>query len=398
MISATDALKAILERVPVLGTVTLSVRRTGGRTLAGNITAAVDVPHFDNSAMDGYAVMAADIRETPVVLRVSGEIPAGTGPGERLRPGEARRIMTGAPVPEGADTVVPHERTRDTGAEGVRIVKSLPIGANIRRIGSDIRKHSRVLESGHTIRSFEQGVLASMGIEFVSVHRWPSVCLLPTGDELRRPGKPLGPGKIRDSNSTTVGALLGAEGCEIIDAGITTDDDAALATAINGGLRSDMLVTLGGVSAGKYDAMPRLFADAGVECVFHRVNIKPGMPLFFGMKGPVPVFGLPGNPVSAVVTFSQFVRPAIRRMSGRQDPGARPVVRARLGSVIEKKDGKRHYVRGILENPGGEATVRPAGGQESHATSVLAKANCLIILPEEKKYFGPEDIVEAELL
>jgi molybdopterin molybdotransferase len=403
MISASDALNVILGRVPVLGTVTLSVRRALGHALAGKITAAVDVPHFDNSAMDGYAVIAADIARAPAVLRVAGETAAGAGPGGGLRPGEALRIMTGAPVPGGADAVVPHELTApagddESGRECVSVAASLPAGANIRRAGSDIRKGSEVFDSGHEIRPFEQGVLASMGIGYVTVHRRPSVYLAPTGNELRGQGPPLGPGKIRESNSAALGALLRAEGCGLTGAEIIPDDPPLLAAAIAAGLRSDMLVTIGGVSAGKYDLMPRLFAEAGVELVFHRVNIKPGMPLYFGMKGEVPVFGLPGNPVSAVVTFSQFVRPAIRRMSGRRDPAARRIVRARLGTTIEKKDGKRHYLRGILDTSGDEATVLPAGTQESHAASVLARANCLIILPEGKNHFGPPDVVETELI
>jgi len=402
MISASEALRLIVERISPLGTVTLSIRRAGGHALAGKVTAPADVPHFDNAAMDGYALSAADIREAPATLRVAGETAAGAAPGGELRPGEARRIMTGAPVPAGADTVVPHELTEDGGAddgpEGVRILRSLPKGANIRRTGSDIQKNSEVFGPGHVIRPFEQGVLASMGIVCVTVHRRPSVCLMPTGDELVSDGKPLAPGKIRESNSTSIGAMLRAEGCDVDDAGIIPDDPALLATAIDAGLRRDMLVTIGGVSAGRYDAMPRLFAEAGVVRVFHRVNIKPGMPLWFGMKGAVPVFGLPGNPVSAVVTFSQFVRPALRRMSGWRDPAGRLTVRARLDAPIEKKDGKRHYVRGILENGEGGATVRPAGRQESHAASVLARANCLIILPEEQKQFGEGDMVEVEPL
>jgi len=388
----------ILGRVPELGPVTLSIRRAGGHALAEKITAAAAVPPFDNSAMDGFAVIAADIASTPAILRIAGETAAGSGPGDQLSPGEARAVATGAPVPAGADTVVPVESTGEAGSGRVIINTPVSRGANIRRAGSDISIGSTVFDRGHLIRPFEQGILASLGIGHVTVRRRPSVCLLSTGDELAGPGTSLGPGKIRESNSHVIGALLGLEGCGVVYPGITPDDPAELALRIAAGLRSDMLITTGGVSAGKCDAVPRLLADAGVEIIFHRVNIKPGMPLLFGMKAVVPVFGLPGNPVSSVVTFSQFVRPAIRRMSGRRDPAGRLIVRARLTTKIQKKDGKRHYVRGILENTWGGLTVRPAGTQDSHALSVLGRANCLIILPEETELFMPSDIVDTEML
>jgi len=397
-IPVAEALDLILGRVPVLGHVTLSARRADGHALASDITAGADVPPFDSSAMDGYAVTAGDLHDTPVSLRVAGETAAGDPPGGPLRPGEAHAIMTGAPVPPGAGAVVPIEATEEEPGGKIRIQVSPLAGANIRKAGSDIRKGTTVLGRGHALRPFELGVLASLGIGFVTVHRRPSVSLVSTGNELVEPGRPLAAGKIRESNSSVLAGMLGREGCDVRHTGITRDDPAELALAISAGLGTDMLITMGGVSAGRYDFLPRLFSEAGVEPVFHRVNIRPGMPLWFGMKGGVPVFGLPGNPVSAAVTFSQFVRPAILRMSGRRDPGEKIVVKARLETGIEKTDGKRHFVRGILRTSGEGPTVTPAGKQDSHAGSVLARANCLIIVPEETRSLKASEMVDAEVL
>src|SRR3990172_6459076 len=237
MISAQDALTMILGRVPELGPVTLSIRRAGGHALAEKITAAAAVPPFDNSAMDGFAVIAADIASTPAILRIAGETAAGSGPGDQLSPGEARAVATGAPVPAGADTVVPVESTGEAGSGRVIINTPVSRGANIRRAGSDISIGSTVFDRGHLIRPFEQGILASLGIGHVTVRRRPSVCLLSTGDELAGPGTSLGPGKIRESNSHVIGALLGLEGCGVVYPGITPDDPAELALRIAAGLR-----------------------------------------------------------------------------------------------------------------------------------------------------------------
>src|SRR6185503_9729575 len=212
--------------------------------------------------------------------------------------------------------------------------------------------------------------------------------------------KPLAPGKIRDSNSTVVTELVRNERCPLRTIPGATDDRAALSAAVDAGFasRPDLLVTTGGVSAGRLDAVPEILAAAGVEIVFHKVNIKPGMPLLFGMRGDVPVFSLPGNPVSSAVTFLQFVRPAIRKMSGDPDPGSRKLMKAKLAAPITKRDGKRHFVRGLLEWRNGEPTVRPAGAQESNVASTLVAANCLIILPEAKAEFVESEYVETEML
>ncbi len=398
MISAEQARSTILERVPVLGPVSLSVRRAGGHRLHGDLAAPVNVPPFDNSAMDGYAVRSGDLRDTPVLLAIAGETAAGSGPGEPLARGTARAVMTGAPIPPGADAVVQIEWTERASDREVRVLRNVAAGANVRRAGSDIPADRIALAGGTLVGPFEQGMLASLGVEFVTVHRLPSVRFIPTGNELTPPGTPLGPGKIRESNSHVVAGLLRREGCDARIDPIVADDRGSLAAAFAARRGDDALLISGGVSAGRFDIVPDALAAAGVEIVFHRVNIKPGMPLLFGMRGDTPVFALPGNPVSAAVTFLQFVRPAVRKLSGDPDPGRRETVRARLADSIVKKDGKRHFLRGRLERSDGELRVRLAGPQGSNVASGLAAADCLVILPEERSEFGRLDIIEAEML
>lgn len=398
MISAEQARSTILERVPVLGPVSLSVRRAGGHRLHADLAAPVNVPPFDNSAMDGYAVRSGDLRDTPVVLAVAGQTAAGSGPGEPLAPGTARAVMTGAPIPPGADAVVQIEWTEPASEREVRVLRSVAAGANIRRTGSDIPADRIALAKGTLVGPFEQGMLASLGVEFISVHRLPSVRFIPTGNELTPPGAALGPGKIRESNSHVVAGLLRREGCEARIDPIVPDERGSLAAAFAVRRGDDALIISGGVSAGRFDIVPDALAEAGVGIVFHRVNIKPGMPLLFGMRGDTPVFALPGNPVSAAVTFLQFVRPAVRKMSGDPDPGRRETVRARLEDGIVKKDGKRHFLRGRLERADGELRVRVAGPQGSNVASGLAAADCLVILPEDRSEFGRLEIIEAEML
>jgi molybdopterin molybdotransferase len=398
MISAGQALSAVLGRVPALGTVTLSLRRAGGYRLAHDIAARHDVPPFDNAGMDGYAVRSADTSAAPAAVAVVGETAAGAPPGELLAPGTARAVMTGAPVPPGTDAVVQFELTEKVSDREVRVLRAVPPGTNYRRRGSDIAAGSVPLRAGRLVRPFEQGVLASLGVQFVEVRRAPSVLLVPTGNELTPADRAPGPGMIRESITHVIAALLRAEGCEVRTAPITADDAALIARAITPGPGIDLVITTGGVSAGRYDELPRALASAGFETVFHGVNIRPGKPLLFGMRGPVPVFALPGNPVSSAVTFIEFVRPAIRKMSGDPEPARKTLIDASLATPIAKTDGKRHYVRGILDLADGRPSVRPAGAQESNVASVLAVANCLIVLPEEGREWEAGSVVEVELL
>lgn len=398
LIDAAPALAAILDRVPPLGTVTVSLRRAEGLRLAHDVVAGHDVPPFDNAGMDGYAVRSTDTAGAPVPLAPAGESAAGDPPGDPLPRGAARAIMTGAPVPPGADAVVQFEWTEPAPGGEVRVLRPVPPGANVRRRGSDIPAGSAPLRAGRLVRPFEQGVLASMGVQFVEVRRAPTVLLVPTGNELTAAGYAPGPGMIRESVTPVIAGLLRAEGCAVNVAPIAPDDAAAIASSAAPARGVDIVVTTGGVSAGRHDELPNALAAAGFATVFHGVNIKPGKPLLFGMRDAVPVFALPGNPVSAAVTFIQFVRPAVRKMSGDPDPGRKTVLGARLSSPVSKADGKRHYVRGILEIESGLPSVRPAGAQESNVASVLAGANCLILLPEEGREWAAGSTVEVELL
>ncbi len=276
MISADQARSTIIERVPVLGTVTMSLRRAAGHHLAADILALTDVPPFDNAAMDGYAVRSAETANAPVVMAIAGETAAGDAPGGPLARSTAHAVMTGAPVPRDADAVVQVEWTEAVSDREVRVLKPVVAGANIRRAGSDISTSSVPLRKGHLVRAYGQGVMASLGIEFIAVHRKPSVYFIPTGNELTAPGKPLGPGKIRESNSHVVTELLRREGCDVRSAPITPDGRALLSEAIAGGSGCDMLVTTGGVSAGRYDTVPDILAGAGTKSCFTRSTSSRG--------------------------------------------------------------------------------------------------------------------------
>jgi molybdopterin molybdotransferase len=373
----------------------VALRHALGRTLTEEIVAAEQVPPFDNAAMDGYAVRSEDL---PASLRIVGELASGDVPAIPLRTGEAMAIMTGAMVPAGCTAVVQQEWTDVRGDGTVTINKTVPPGHNIRTAGSDIPRGKSIVPSGTLLRPQELGVLASLGKEFVTVARRPEVAILTTGSELVDLRRPLPPGKIRNSNLYVLSALVEEAGGEPRELGIAKDDPAEIRAKLADGLRADLLVTSGGVSVGKFDLVPTLLAESGVRIHFSKVNIKPGMPLLFGTFGATAVFGLPGNPVSGMVTFLQFVRPALSMMLGRAASAERISLRARMEHEIVKHDGKRHYVRGVLSHRDGILTVRSTGSQVSNILTSLARANCLIILPETLERVRAEDEVEVELL
>jgi molybdopterin molybdotransferase len=345
--------------------------------------------------MDGYAVRSED-RLAP--LRVVGELAAGDVPAVPVRPGEAIAIMTGAMLPEGCTAVVQQEWTELRADGTVVLLKQVTPGHNIRKAGSDIALGETALPKGTLLRPQELGLLASLGREFVTVARRPSAAILTTGSELADLRRPLTPGKIRNSNAYVLAGLVEEAGAEGRQLGIATDDPAAIGAKIAEGLRADILITSGGVSVGKFDIVATLLAEAGVRLHVAKVNIKPGMPLLFGTLGATAVFGLPGNPVSAMVTFLQFVRPALFQMLGRPSGAGRVALRARIEHEIVKTDAKRHYVRGVLSLRDGQLSVRSTGSQVSNILTSLARANCLIILPEMVERVSPDDHVEVELL
>lgn len=410
MINAKEALDIILKTVQSLGTVTVSLSRSLGYALAEDIIAVEHIPSFDNTAMDGYAIRSVDVQRVPVTLEIVDEIAAGKVANVLLKSGQAMGIMTGAKVPEGADAVVQMEwtervdeapaRLREPHGRGghVKVVRSVSTGHNIRKAGGDIQKGSRVLGKGQTIRPQEIGVLASLGKQFVQTVRPVRVAVLATGDEVVELGKPLTEGKIRNSNAYVLQALVQECRGEFVNLGIAQDDRAELKYKIGEGLKADVLITSGGVSAGKYDLVIEVLNELGVEIKFLKVNIKPGMPLVFAVFHDHYVFGLPGNPVSTMVTFLKFVKPAVLKLMGHRVVDSGIKIHARLQHEMKKTDGKRHFVRGILEGQNGAVTVRSTGSQVSNVMSSLTRANCLIILPEEKTQFTAGDEVEVELL
>ena len=334
--------REVLERIAPLEPLELSLLEAHGCVLAEDAVAREDVPGFANSAMDGYAVRTDAVGDG-AELKVAGEVAAGTASERTLQPGEAMGIMTGAPLPPGADAVVPIEEVTERG-DRVVIDRAPRVGAHVRPAGESARAGETVLEAGRRLGAADVGMLAACGLAFVRAHPRPRVAVISTGDELVEPGRPLGPGQIRDSNSYTLVAAARDAGAMSFRQMFVRDDRRALAEAFEGALAtSDMLVVSGGVSAGRYDFVKRVLAEMG-DVTFRKVAIKPGMPQAFGFVSDVPCFGLPGNPVSAFVSFEIFVRPAIRRLQGRADLN-RPRVRARLEASVRSSAHRVEFVR-----------------------------------------------------
>jgi molybdopterin molybdotransferase len=369
----------------------LDLLRAHGSVLAETVTSPVSLPGFDNSAMDGYAVCAADLEsataDAPVRLPVVGDIPAGDPSPAAVRPGLCARIMTGAPMPSGADAVVPVEWT-DGGVAAVAVDRPVRVGNAVRPAGGDVVEGAVVLRPGGRIGAGEMGVLAAVGRRSVSVYPRPRVVVLSTGEELVEPGRPLGPGQIWESNSFMIAAAARDAGCEVHRHGFVGDDPRTVLDTLEGLLvRADIVITTGGVSMGAYDVVKEVLTREGtVE--FTQVAMQPGKPQGFGAIGPdrTPIVTLPGNPVSAFVSFQIFVLPALRRLRGL-DPRGLPTARAVLTAPVTSPKGRRSYLRGVLEESphGREAapTVSPALRQDSHQLSALAGANALIVVPEE---------------
>ena len=354
-----------------------------GCVLAEDVVAPAPLPGFDNSAMDGYAVRAADLVGAPVVLPVVGDVAAGPASPLRVQPGLCVRIMTGALLPQGADTVVPVEWT-DGGIAQVRIDKAPDIGGFIRRAGEDVQAGETVLLSGSYLGSAQIGLAAAVGRSRLLVRPRPRVVVVSTGSELVEPGTPLAPGQLPDSNSLMLTTACIEAGAMAYRVGIIPDDGKRLLDALEDQLvRADLLVTSGGVSVGAYDVVKEVLSRLGTVG-FHKVAMQPGMPQGFGVIGPdrTPVFGLPGNPVSASVSFEAFVRPALRRMLGAESL-MRPVVSAVTTTDLVSPLGKRSFLRVWLEVRDGAYVIKPVSGVGSHLVAGLARANALAIVPED---------------
>ncbi len=397
VLSVEEAQGRILATVRVLEPERVPILEALGRVLAEEVTADRDIPPLANSAMDGYAVRAADVAQVPARLQVIGEAPAGRLCLVEVGPGTAVRIMTGAPLPAGADAVVPFEHTRpvrsldwqpaapDQSAAGewVEVLRETHPGANVREAGEDVRAGQVVLFPGHVLRPQEIGMLAALGRMEVAVIRRPRVAILATGDEVVPPWETPGPGQIRDANSYTVAAQVRQYGGIPLILGVARDEEALIREGVRRALaeRADLIITSGGVSIGDFDLVKQVLAAEG-EMHFWSLNMKPGRPMAFGVVGGVPLVGLPGNPVSAMIATELFVRPALLKMQGVTE-WPWPEVRARLADPITRKDGRRHYLRVRLrQTPDGwEATL--TGDQGSGILYSLVQADGLAIIPED---------------
>lgn len=392
MMSVEEALERVLahfrpleaEDVPLLGAL--------DRVLAEDALSPINIPPLDNTAMDGYALRAVDTAgagpDNPVWLRVTTELAAGYVAEETVAPGTAVRIMTGAPIPPGADAVAEFEVVDREGDEIV-LRRPIALDRNVRHAGEDVRQGEMVLSSGTFLRPAEVGVLASLGRTRVRVVRRPRVAILSTGDEVAAPGEALRPGQIYDANGYSVAAQTVRCGGEPILLGVARDRREELASKLAEGLSAgaDLLITSGGVSVGDFDMVKEVLAAEG-RVEFWLVRMKPGKPLAFGLIRGVPLLGLPGNPVSAMVSFETFARPAILKMSGRT-AFRRPQVEARLVDGLRRKDGRRHYLRVRVSRTGDGYEARLTGDQGSGILTSMALANGLAVVSEERSWLPP---------
>jgi molybdopterin molybdotransferase len=390
-----DARRTILENVSPLGVERVSLLESLGRVIAEDIVAPSDMPSFDNSAMDGFAVREADCRE-PASLRISGYIPAGGAETIPLAPGCAIRIMTGAPVPDGCDAVVPVEETEES-ADQVRIRGRVIARQHIRFKGEDVSCGETIILAGTVIRPPEISMLASFGKAIVPVWRRARVAILSTGDELIELGEPVEKGKIINSNALSLAASVMECGATPIILGIARDNKQSHREKMLEGLNADALITSAGVSAGDRDLVREVLADLGVEQVFWRVDIKPGGPTAFGMKDGKPVFSLPGNPVSTMVTFEEFVRPALLRMMGHKRV-IKPFVKAILQSKARKKPGKINFLRVKLISENGRYLAYSSGDQNTGILKTMMLADAIAMLPADRCEFSPGEEVDVQII
>ncbi|MFJ2742723.1 gephyrin-like molybdotransferase Glp [Streptomyces sp. NPDC087440] len=427
--SVDEHLDDVLGAIRPLEPIELQLPDAQGCVLVEDVTVPVSLPPFDNSSMDGYAVRVADVAdastEFPAVLTVIGDVAAGSGGAElTVGPGEAARIMTGAPLPPGAEAVVPVEWTDGGSGEGpattfrsaganpgdssgqVRVHRPAKARAHVRAAGSDVKAGDTALEAGTVLGPPQVGLLAAIGRATVLVRPRPRVVVMSTGSELVQPGEELGPGQIYDSNSFALTAAARDAGAIAYRVGAVTDDAAELRDTIEDQLvRADLLVTTGGVSVGAYDVVKEALShtsdedEPGSGVDFRKLAMQPGKPQGFGSIGPdhTPLLALPGNPVSSYVSFELFVRPAIRALMGLEDVH-RPVVRATLTAdkALDSPSGRRQFLRGTYDAEAG--TVTPVGGSGSHLVAALAHADCLLVVPEDTTSLAPGSEVDVVLL
>lgn len=380
MLSVEDARARMLAAFAPVPAEVVSVERALGRVLAADVTARVTQPPADVSAMDGYAARAADLAETPVTLRVAGEVPAGGAYPAQLQPGEAVRIFTGAPLPAGADTVVIQENAARDG-DTVTVQQGEPAGRWVRPAGLDFREGAVGLRAGRRLTARDVGLAAAMNRPWLGVRRTPRVAVLATGDEVVLPGEALGANQIVNSNGYALSAFVAACGAEPLHLGVAPDDRAGLAAALGAAKGADLLLTCGGVSVGAHDLVQDVLADLGAEIGFWKIAMRPGKPLMFADLAGMPVMGLPGNPVSGLVCATLFVRPAIDRLLGRAAP-AEPRLPARAGRDLPANGPRQEYMRATLsQDAQGWRVATPFETQDSAMLSRLAAADALLVRP-----------------
>jgi molybdopterin molybdotransferase len=389
LVSIDEAQQLILECVPRLPQESVAVEEAAGRVLAEPAASTIDLPPFDSSAMDGFALRAEDTPGTlPVPFRIAAGAPAKRG----LEPGEAMGIATGGAVPAGADAVIPLEYVVDND-NTVEIQGRVAPGANIRPAGGDLRQGELVVAAGVRLGGAQVAALSAAGLAEVRVSQRPSAAVLATGSELRRPGEPLEPGQIYEANGVLIEAQLASAGATVERLSTVADTEDAHREALGRGLEADVFVTSGGVSVGPHDLVRRIEAELGVEEVFWGVSVKPGKPISFGVRDGRLVFGLPGNPVSVLVGFELFVRPAVLALQGVVDPRPR-FERGRLGGELERNPARDELVRGRLVFDDEGTLVEPLPGRESHMIARAALADALVLVRRGDDRLRPGDSVE----
>lgn len=385
MISVRAALEIVVRDPPLLGSEYVALSQTLGRVLSDPVLASRDVPPFRNAAMDGYAVRAIDVAtasaDTPARLRVLEVVGAGSVPRQTVTAGCATKIMTGSPMPDGADAVVRVEDTEEQDGH-VRVLANVTPGTSVRHPGEDMRAGETVLLPGHVLRPADVGLLASLGIAVLRVRRRPQVAILATGDELVDLGQPLGPGQIVNSNAYTLAAAVEETGGVPRMLGIVRDTPEATRSAFADAFASDMVLSTGGVSMGTFDLVRQTLADLGVTEHFWKIAQKPGKPLTFGTRDRVPIFGLPGNPVSSLVCFYLYVRPALRALSGLSRLHL-PTVSATAAERIQTARGLTEFVRCTLEEEAGTYRARTTGSQSSGVLRSLSLGQGLLVAPPD---------------
>jgi len=392
MISVSEARKIISDNVTALTAITSSIQKAAGHVLAADIYAAHNIPAFPQSSMDGYAFSFGDWKQGEG-LPLTGEMQAGSADQSRLKPGTAIRIFTGAPVPEGADTVVMQEKTKLSDNKLFIEDPAIRINLNVRPEGSEIRAGELALSAGTILTPAAIGFLAAIGVTELSIYPRPSISIIITGKELQEPGLDLKYGQVYECNSFTLGSALNQLHFDKLTINQVDDDLTALTEVLSASLnRSDVVLLTGGISAGDYDFVFQAANNCGVESKFHKIKQRPGKPLYFGTKGGKLVFGLPGNPSSVLTCFYEYVMPAIFQLANQQK--SLQLVQASLANNFKKVKELTHFAKGYFD--GKKVTILDA--QESYRLSSFAKANCLVVMEEDRIIYEEEEIVDIHLL